>query len=64
MRIRKPNRVTTAKWAVLNGPRAGHASMPRTRGRWRPDFRRNRASAAGRGETARPHEHHRTEETT
>ena len=48
MRIRKPNRVTTAKWAVLNGPRAGHASMPRTRGRWRPDFRRNRASAPGR----------------
>ena len=64
MRIRKPNRVTTAKWAVLNGPRAGDASMPRTRGRWRPDFRRNRASAACRVETARPHEHHRTEETT
>ena len=57
MRIRKPNRVTTAKWAVLNGPRACDASMPRTRGRWRPDFTRNRASAAGRGETARPHEH-------
>jgi hypothetical protein len=36
MRVRKPNRVTTPRQAVLNGTRTSHASMPRTRGRWRP----------------------------
>jgi hypothetical protein len=35
MTIRKPNRVTTPKQAVLNGARTSHASMPRARGRWR-----------------------------
>ena len=49
MTIRKPNRVTTPKRAVLNGTRTSHASMPRARGRWRPDVTRNRASAPGRG---------------
>ena len=52
MRIRKPNRVTTPRRAVLNGARASHASIPRARGRWRRGFARNRASAPGRGETA------------
>ncbi len=28
MKIRKPNRATTPKRAVLNGARASHASMP------------------------------------
>jgi hypothetical protein len=51
MTIRKPNRVTTPKRAVLNGTRTSHASMPRTRGRWRPDSARNRASAPGRAAT-------------
>jgi hypothetical protein len=36
MRVRKPNRVTTPRQAVLNGTRTGHASMPRARSRWRP----------------------------
>jgi len=45
MPVRKPNRVTTPKWAVLDGTKAGHASMPRACGRWRPDVTRNRASA-------------------
>ena len=36
-RLRKPNRVTTSRRAVLNGARISHASMPRARGRWRPD---------------------------
>jgi hypothetical protein len=44
MTIRKPNRVTTPRLAVLNGARTSHASMPRPRGRWRPDATRNRAS--------------------
>lgn len=35
MRIRKPNRVTTPRNAVLGGTRTSHASMPRVRGRWR-----------------------------
>jgi hypothetical protein len=51
MRIRKPNRVTTRRRAVLNGTRTSHASMPRTRSRWRPDITPNRASAPGRAET-------------
>jgi hypothetical protein len=51
MTLRKPNRVTTPKRAVLNGARTSHASMPRTRGRWRPDITRHRASAPGRAET-------------
>ena len=51
MRIRKPNRVTTPKRAVLNGARTSHASVPRARGRWRPDVTRNRARAPGRVET-------------
>ena len=33
MTIRKPNRLTTPKQAVLNG--TSHVSMPRARGRWR-----------------------------
>jgi hypothetical protein len=32
MTIRKPNRVTTPKRAVLNGTRTSHASMPRAHG--------------------------------
>jgi hypothetical protein len=36
MRTRKPNRVTTPRKAVLGGTRSSHASMPRTRSRWRP----------------------------
>ncbi len=46
MTIRKPNRVTTPKQAVLTGTRTSHASMPRTRGRWRPDVTRNWAKRA------------------
>jgi hypothetical protein len=64
MRIRKPNRVTTPKRAVLNGAKTNHASMPRVRGRWRPDVARNRASAPGRGETASPSEDGRPQEAT
>jgi len=37
MTIRKPNRVTTPRRAVLNGTRTSHSSMPRARGRWRPE---------------------------
>jgi hypothetical protein len=55
-RLRKPNRVTTSRQAVLNGARTSHASMPRARGRWRPDSGRNEAGAPGRGETASPSE--------
>lgn len=33
MTIRKPNRVTTPRRAVLNGTRTSHASMPRARSR-------------------------------
>ena len=54
MTIRKPNRVTTPRRAVLNGTRTSHASMLRARGRWRPGFTRNRASAPGREKTACP----------
>jgi hypothetical protein len=51
MTLRKPNRVTTPRRAVLNGASTSHASMPRTRGRWRPDITRNRAQRGpGRGE--------------
>jgi hypothetical protein len=64
MTIRKPNRVTTPKRAVLNGTKTSHASMPRARGRWRLDFTRNRASAPGREETARPPEDDRPREAT
>jgi len=39
MTVRKPNRVTTPKRAVLNGTRTSHASMPRARGRWRARLR-------------------------
>jgi hypothetical protein len=63
MTTRKPNRVTTPKQAVRNGTRTSHASMPRTRGRWRPDLTGNRASAAGRGQTACPPENDRPQET-
>ena len=64
MTMRKPNRVTTPKRAVLNGTRTSHASMPRARGRWRPDVTRNRASAAGRGRPACPPEDDRPQEAT
>jgi len=64
MTIRKPNRLTTPKRAVLNGARISHASMPRTRSRWRPDVTRNRASAPGHTETACPPEDDRPQETT
>jgi hypothetical protein len=47
MKIRKPNRVTTPKWAVLNGARASHASMPRVGGRWRLDVARVTAHSCG-----------------
>lgn len=47
MTMRKPNRVTTPRRAVLNGIRTSHASMRRARGRWRPDATRNRARAPG-----------------
>jgi hypothetical protein len=56
MPVRKPNRVTTPKRAVLNGTKASHASMPRARDRWRPDVTRNRASAPGRRRMAWPPE--------
>ena len=62
MTIRKPNRLTTPKQAVLNG--TSHASMPRARGRWRPDLTRNRASAAGRGQAACAPEDARPQEAT
>jgi hypothetical protein len=64
MTIRKPNRVTSPKWAVLNGTRTSHASMPRTRGRWRPDLTRNRASVPGRGQMACPAEDDSPQEAT
>ena len=64
MTIRKPNRVTTPKRAVLNGTRSSHVSIPRARGRWRPDLTRNRASAAGRGQAACPPEDARAQEAT
>jgi hypothetical protein len=54
MPVRKPNRVTTPKWAVLNGTKTSHASMPRARRRWRLDCTRNRGSAPGRGQSAYP----------
>jgi hypothetical protein len=47
LKIRKPNRVTTPRRAVLNGTRTSHASMPRARGRWRPDGTRSRAGVPG-----------------
>lgn len=56
MKIRKPNRVTTPRRAVLNGTRVGHASMPRARGRWLPGPRWDRASAPGPAQGARPPE--------
>lgn len=56
MRLRKPNRVSTPKRAVLNGARASHASMPRARGRWRPGSARNQAGAPGCEEAASPTE--------
>ena len=55
-RLRKPNRVTTSRRAVLNGARISHASMPRARGRWRPDPARDQDGAPGRGQTASPSE--------
>ena len=64
MTIRKPNRVTTPRRAVLNGTKTSHASMPRARGRWRPDFTPNRASAPGPGQTTCPPEGDRTQEAT
>ena len=64
MTIRKPNRVTTPKRAVLNGIKTSHASMPRHRGRWRLDAARNRASAPGRGQAACPPEDDRPQEAT
>ena len=64
MSLRKPNRVTSPKQAVLNGTRTSHASMPRTRARWRLDFARNRASAPGRGQTACPPGNDRPQEAT
>ena len=54
MTIRKPNRVTAPKRAVLNGTKTSHASMPCTRGRWRLDVTRNRGNAPGRGQSAYP----------
>jgi len=54
MRVRKPNRLSTPRWAVLNGTRVGHASMPRARSRWRHDPARNRATAPGRPGRACP----------
>jgi hypothetical protein len=63
MMIRKPDRVTTPKRAVLNGTRTSHVSMPRARGRWRRDVTRNRASAAGRGQAACSPEDARPQET-
>ena len=64
MTIRKPNRVTTTKRAVLNGTKTSDASMPRARGRWRPDFTRNRAGAPGREELACPPEDDNLQEAT
>lgn len=54
VRLRKPNRVTTSRRAVLNGARTSHASMPRARSRWRPGPARNQAGAPGREDAARP----------
>jgi hypothetical protein len=48
MKIRKPNRVTTPRQAVLDGTRTNHASMPRARGRWLLGSSRNQASATSR----------------
>ena len=64
MTIRKPNRVTTPRRAVLNGAKTSHASMPRACGRWRPDFTRNRASASGGRQAACPPEDDRPQEAT
>ena len=64
MTIRKPNRVTTPKRAVLNDARTSHTSTPRARGRWWPDFTRNRACAPGREELACPPEDDNLEEAT
>ena len=55
-RLRKPNRVTTSRQAVLNGARASHASMPRARSRWRPGLARDQAGAPGRAQAASPPE--------
>jgi hypothetical protein len=64
MTIRKPNRVTTPKQAVLGGTKTSHASMPRARGRWRLDVTRNRPSAPGRGQASGPPEDDRPQEAT
>lgn len=48
MRMRKPNRLSTPRWAVLNGTRAGHASMPRARSRWWQDPACSQATPPGR----------------
>lgn len=42
MRIRKPNRVTTARQDVTGGRKASRASCPRHRSRWARDARRIR----------------------
>jgi hypothetical protein len=62
--IRKPNRVTTLKRAVLNGTKTSHAAMPRTRSRWRSDATRNRASVPGPGRAACPPGHEGRQEKT
>jgi hypothetical protein len=47
MTIRKPNRVTTDRSAVIGGRHAQHRTMPKLRGRW-----------AGQGLHARPRARH------
>jgi hypothetical protein len=64
MTIRKPNRVSTPRRAVLNGTKTSHASMPRARSRWRPGFAGTRASAPGREELACPAEDDGLQEAT
>jgi hypothetical protein len=64
MTIRKPNRVTTPTRAALNGTRTSPRLDARARSRWRPGFTRNRASAPGWDELARPLEDDNRQEAT
>jgi hypothetical protein len=45
-RVRKPNRATTPRRAVIGGTRAGHRSMPRAGSRWAASRRRDPAAVA------------------
>jgi hypothetical protein len=43
MQIRKPNRVTTPRAAVIGGRKTNRATCPRRRNRWSDSARRSRA---------------------